>query len=245
MNTALIGTGSLTKSGLGTLALPALPTNGLTLAAGTLQIASGSNHALTTLTNANLTLSGGKLNLTNNDLLLQGGAAKQFTLNAALTAPVSGVPYGAPAGSLITTGVLTGDQWNMLRSNAQFDGQTLVSADLALRYTYAGDANLDGAITADDYAQIDAGYLLGLTPSWLTGDFNHDGSIDGADYAMIDTNLTAQGSTVLGQEMEALHAARFGDLYTNALVNLSSVPEPASLALLGLGALSLLAKRRR
>lgn len=48
-------------------------------------------------------------------------------------------------------------------SNAQlvyttFAGQSVTSADTLVMYTYAGDANLDGAITGDDYFYIDSTY---------------------------------------------------------------------------------------
>ncbi len=41
---------------------------------------------------------------------------------------------------------------------ALFGGQTVHATDTLVMYTYAGDANLDGKIDADDYFQIDSNY---------------------------------------------------------------------------------------
>jgi hypothetical protein len=59
------------------------------------------------------------------------------------------------------------------------------------KYTYFGDANLDGQVTGDDYTVIDAN--LNTTPApgaaWLSGDMNLDGIVTGDDYTVIDANL--------------------------------------------------------
>ncbi len=60
------------------------------------------------------------------------------------------------------------------------------------KYTYFGDTNLDGTVTGDDYAAIDANLgTTGLDPgiAILYGDTNFDGNITGDDYASVDANL--------------------------------------------------------
>src|SRR5687768_11579325 len=52
-------------------------------------------------------------------------------------------------------------------------------------YTYAGDANLDGEISAEDYSVIDYNVVAGAGP-WYNGDFNYDGVITADDYSVID-----------------------------------------------------------
>ncbi len=56
-----------------------------------------------------------------------------------------------------------------------FGGVAVLPADVLVMYTYAGDANLDGRINADDYFQIDSNY--GKDPpgtvSSAKGDFNY------------------------------------------------------------------------
>ena len=144
-------------------------------------------------------------------------------------------------------GYLTGDEFNALHGSYSFNSVTLASNDVAIKYTYKGDANLDGLVNADDYAQIDAGYLLGFaSPTWVNGDFNHDGMVNASDYALIDAAFSNQGAGLADGEI-ALHTAMFGDSYVTALTAALApvaTPEPASLALLGLGALALLKRRR-
>src|SRR6185437_775432 len=70
---------------------------------------------------------------------------------------------------------------------AIWDGQTVDTTAVLIRYTYAGDANLDGVINGDDYFDIDAGYASQAT-GYLNGDFNYDGRVDADDYFLIDAN---------------------------------------------------------
>jgi hypothetical protein len=123
------------------------------------------------------------------------------------------------------------------------------------KYTYFGDANLDGKVTGDDYVSVDAN--LGTGDSWLEGDFNMNGVTTGDDYVAIDANL-GQGTTTplayaeLKDEMVAAHVAMFGEEYLVLLAQAeaegfgaSVVPEPTVISLVGLGALGLLGRRRR
>jgi hypothetical protein len=96
-------------------------------------------------------------------------------------------------------------------------------------YTYGGDANLDGAITGDDYFQIDSGFPAGAH-GWFNGDFNHDGGITGDDYFVIDSNFSAQGAPFF---------------VSGGVGGVQAVPEPASIGLIGLAATALLGGRRR
>jgi hypothetical protein len=73
-----------------------------------------------------------------------------------------------------------------------FDGQSAVSNDVLIKYTYIGDANLDGQVDGSDYTKIDLGFTNHLT-GWLNGDFNYDGKIDGSDYSLIDNAFNRQG----------------------------------------------------
>jgi hypothetical protein len=74
-----------------------------------------------------------------------------------------------------------------------FDGQPVNSAAVLIKYTYYGDANLDGTVNAADYALIDNGLNMGLT-GWQNGDFNYDNAINGDDYTMMDNAFNSQGS---------------------------------------------------
>ncbi|HZZ44186.1 MAG TPA: DNRLRE domain-containing protein [Tepidisphaeraceae bacterium] len=101
-----------------------------------------------------------------------------------------------------------------------------------------GDANLDGVITADDYALLDRGFDKHLT-GWANGDFNGDGVINSADYLLIDTAFAQQAP--LSPEFLAEREAEFGSAYIASLT--ASLPEPTLLLLFPL-ALFISRKRR-
>jgi autotransporter-associated beta strand protein len=122
-----------------------------------------------------------------------------------------------------------------------FRGVQVPGNAVLVRLTYYGDTNLDGRVTSDDYGNVDQAYqaLHDGTPAndppitWFNGDFNYDGTITGADFDLMDNAYQFQDSTPLftGSEM--------GD------PAVAAVPEPASAALLGMGALLLGFRRRR
>src|SRR6185436_11268720 len=80
---------------------------------------------------------------------------------------------------------------------ALIGGQTVDSTAVVVKYTYAGDANLDGKINVDDYGKIDFNVTLG-TSGWINGDFNFDGKINVDDYGIIDFNVGIQGPPLSG-----------------------------------------------
>jgi fibronectin-binding autotransporter adhesin len=121
-----------------------------------------------------------------------------------------------------------------------FDGANPGGNDVLVKYTYFGDANLDGKVDGSDYSLIDAGYNSnGSLTGWYNGDFNYDGVIDGSDYALIDNAFNNQGSAE-NVSSTALVAAS-----TDQVAGTAAVPEPASLGLIAAGMTALLARRRR
>ena len=79
-----------------------------------------------------------------------------------------------------------------------FEGVTVDSTSLLIKYTYFGDSNFDGKVDGSDYTRIDSGYLTRAT-GWYNGDFNYDGVVNGSDYTLIDNAFNSQGTTLADQ----------------------------------------------
>jgi hypothetical protein len=128
------------------------------------------------------------LNLNDNDLVVESGS---FSTIRSLV--LSGFGTAGPG---ISSGTATGAQIHALFANnlvgaSDWGGVPIGANAIVGKYTYFGDANIDGQVTGDDYTVIDAN--LNTTPAvgleWLSGDMNLDGSITGDDYTVIDANL--------------------------------------------------------
>jgi hypothetical protein len=134
---------------------------------------------------------------------------------------------------LTAVGIIQNNQGGspIYSSSNPFEGQSPGASDVLLKYTYYGDANLDGKVDGSDYSLIDNGYLKGLT-GWFNGDFNYDGVVNGSDYTLIDNAFNAQGSQFTSQIAQ-----------TTAELAAHPVPEPASLVFLYFVPLTLLRRR--
>jgi hypothetical protein len=147
----------------------------------------------------------------------------------------SGILSSLASGQFTTLGIATAAQAKAINpgDTALWNGQVVTGSDTLVMYTYAGDANLDGRITVDDYGRIDFNVGLGVG-GWFNGDFNYDGKITVDDYGIIDFNVGIQGPPLGGGA--GLSAA------------VSAVPEPTvtmSAGGLGLAAAALRRRRRR
>jgi autotransporter-associated beta strand protein len=135
----------------------------------------------------------------------------------------SGTPLYGPGGTISST----------------FDGAASSDGDILVKYTYFGDANLDGVVNGSDYSRIDNGYLQHLT-GWYNGDFNYDNVINGSDYTLMDNAFNTQGAS-----LAASIAAPIAFATAQIAGPASSVPEPTVLGLLGLATFGLLGRRPR
>lgn len=165
-----------------------------------------------------------KLDLTNNTLLLHSSnlTADHDKLRASLQSARNGGLWNGPGltSSLATNSGSELHSLTLMKAAdlglTTFKGQPVDASTLIVTYTLTGDINLDGQITALDFALIDAAFTLtspnqALALARATADTQHFGP----DF------LTA---------------------YHQALTN-TPIPEPASLSLLVLGTLTLLKRR--
>jgi hypothetical protein len=111
------------------------------------------------------------------------GAGIGTSMELAVVQGVTGLAVAEAADVLF----ITGDQ------TVLWDGQTVDATTVIVKYTYVGDANLDGSIDGADYGMIDNYVQFPGTTGYANGDFNYDGVIDGADYGYIDNSIQMQG----------------------------------------------------
>jgi uncharacterized repeat protein (TIGR03803 family) len=149
-----------------------------------------------------------KIDLANNDLdmpdaslavvfnqIQQGYDSAAWTGNG-----ITSTTAAADSTHLTALGVIQNNQSGSALFTAAntFDGTVPGAGDVLVKYTYYGDANLDGKVDGSDYSPIDNGYLNHLT-SWFNGDFNYDGAINGSDYTLIDNAFNSQGASLAAQ----------------------------------------------
>ncbi len=120
---------------------------------------------------------------------------------------------------------------------SMFSGQAMDATTSLIKYTYAGDANLDGQVDVTDLGV--ARDKLANQRHWTGGDFNYDGFVDVTDLGAASRRTGKPAS-----------AARWGrDRFDVALAAVGlggqNVPEPATLASLGIVIGTLVSRRRR
>jgi hypothetical protein len=188
-----------------------------------------------------ISMSGGKLDLGVNDLIVHATSGTKAAVYASVySAVTSGFNGGAWNGGsgiestsaaansqrLTTLATVLNDDGTGTPFTTTFSGQSVGANDILVKYTWYGDANLDGIVNAADYALLSIGFNSQLT-GWHNGDFNNDGVINAADFALIDNTYNFFGGGTLN----------IGDLTPLTLLGLTNVPEPSGLCvfLIGVG----------
>jgi hypothetical protein len=117
------------------------------------------------------------------------------------------------------------------------------AADVLLRTTLAGDANLDGAVDFLDLARLAQNYNLTVSDRtdawWSSGDFNYDGIVNFNDLARLAQNYN---TALVPSDIPGVSA----DFESDLARAFASVPEPSALAFpTVIGVISMLVRRRR
>jgi hypothetical protein len=151
----------------------------------------------------------GRVDVKDNDLIIHGASSAAAGAMLADLADMlrhgrndGGLWMGDGIGSSVAAAQIGHDTGlNLIRNSddgvaaikSSFDGRLVDANDILIKYSWNGDADLDGDVDADDFARIDAGFI-GRLSGYRNGDFNYSGgSPDADDYFLIDKAYGGRG----------------------------------------------------
>jgi hypothetical protein len=229
------GTHGLFKQGAGVLAMKNIRAGTIEVDAGTVFVTPNGTTTGASKVNGLTVGAGAMLDLTNNAMAVEFGTSPSpiSSIRAALQ---SGYANGAWTGSGIVSSsaaAIAANSSNLhktaigyalgsaIGSPSTWFGQSVDGNSVLMRYTIAGDANLDGQVNSSDFTKL--AQAFGATNGfWSQGDFNYDGIVNALDFNIL--------------------AGNFGQVMSSPALG-SFVPEPAAMS--ALGVIALLARRRR
>jgi uncharacterized repeat protein (TIGR03803 family) len=145
----------------------------------------------------------GTIDLGSNDMIIHNGNISQI---------ISQLGQGlisSAATNATTLAIELNNDGNGNPLMTSFDEESVTTTDVLIKFTYYGDTNLDGSVTAQDYLAIDNAFSYNAanptTPltGWNNGDFNYDGVINGDDYTLIDNAFNSQSTVPLVSQAQA------------------------------------------
>lgn len=196
----------ITKAGAGAMVVNNIRSAGLNVKEGAVRVTANGASSSTSRMQA-LTLAGqtdawtAKLDLADNFLVIdypgasplatiqnqiKSGAASGWTGNGITSASAAAV--AADGSNLHKTALGFAEASAVQLGN--FGVENIVGDALLVRYTLAGDANLDGLVNALDFNAL-AAHFGDASGTWVGGDFNYDGSVSTSDFDAISTNFNS------------------------------------------------------
>jgi hypothetical protein len=239
---------TITKAGLGTTQFNNVRAAALNVTAGSVKISAkgtANSPAGTSILQQLLISGGANLDLSNNSMIVdysgpigtQVSDIRNHLKNGRLTS----------SSTTSTTRLGYGD--NTLLHKSSFAGQSVDSSSILIKYTYAGDSDLDGDADGVDIGTWATNFTgeLGGTGSmvWTQGDWDYDGDVDGVDAGLWAQAFTGElggaglGSLVVDDPNIAPAAAT-----VLRSMGITVVPEPAITGVMGLLLGSILRRRR-
>jgi autotransporter-associated beta strand protein len=198
---------------------------------------------------------GGKLDLANNRLIDDYSGSTPIT--SIRTAIAAGYANGAWTGPGIQSSSAIANPTRALgyadasdvlafangATSDTFLGSTVDKTTMLIRYTLAGDANLDGTVDFLDLSRLAQNYnVTDGTRTWAQGDYNYDGNVDFSDLA----KLAQSYNTTLPGGAAAIPAGAPAGFEADLARAFAEVPEPSALVMLtGLAAVAVMGRRRR
>jgi hypothetical protein len=160
----------------------------------TLVLSAGANAVLRV---SSLTL-GGTLDLNDNEMIVDyTGASPLSAVTAMLASGFNGGSWNgagimsssaaAAAGSSLKTalGIMEASD----TAATSFAGQAVDNTALLIRYTAAGDANLDGSVDTLDFNLLASNFSQS-GKRWFNGDFDYDSAVDTIDFNLLAANFS-------------------------------------------------------
>jgi hypothetical protein len=147
---------------------------------------------------------GAKLDLTDNDMILDYTTASQLAVVQALinaarhggawdrTGLTSSTAAANPSHNTTLGAMEASDYKAIYGTFATFDGTATDTSAVLVKYTYYGDADFSGSVDATDETRAQNGLNQGLS-GWVNGDFDGNGVVDAADITLLNLGLNTQG----------------------------------------------------
>jgi hypothetical protein len=163
-----------------------------------LSIGAGATAAMTPGGNKALVLdalaisTGGRLNVADNGLIFTNSTVA--AVQSLLAGGFNGGAWNGATGIVSTTAAASTETSIGFASNAslnltEFKGVTgLDGNDVLVKYTYAGDANLDGKVDIGDLGLLAGAWQQTSGKIWFDGDFTYDGKVDIGDLGLVAGN---------------------------------------------------------